>query len=196
MPNAFLDLVPGGRAHVRFESGYHSDHWLDLDPLFVDQTRVAAWIDQLAERIRPHDVTAVCGPLTGGAFLAQMVAANLGAEFYFTDREAPPNADGMFRVSYPLRPSLGALVRGHRVAIVDDVVSAASASRGTYTSLVAAGATPVVVGALLLVGQTARRHFEAVGVAVVAVDETEGALWTPDECPLCKAGVPIVDPTR
>jgi orotate phosphoribosyltransferase len=125
-----------------------------------------------------------------------MVAANLGAEFYFTDREAPPNADGMFRVSYPLRPSLGALVRGHRVAIVDDVVSAGSASRGTYTSLEAAGATPVVVGALLLVGQTARRHFEAVGVAVVAVDETEGALWTPDECPLCKAGVPIVDPTR
>ena len=99
----------------------------------------------------------------------------------------------MYRVTYPLRPSLAALVRGQRVAIVDDVVSAGSASRGTFASLVAAGAKPVVVGALLLVGQAARRHFEPLGVAVEAVSETEGTLWSPAECPLCAAGVPIVD---
>jgi orotate phosphoribosyltransferase len=188
-----LDVVPGSRGHFRFESGHHSDRWLDLDALFVDAGRVAPSIDELAARLRPHEVTAVCGPLTGGAFLAQAVATRLGAGFYFTDRTVPPNDDELYRVAYTLRPSLATLVRGQRVAIVDDVVSAGSASRGTFASLVAAGARPVVVGALLLIGRAARQHFEPLGVAVEAVSETDGALWRPGECPLCAAGVPIVD---
>jgi orotate phosphoribosyltransferase len=194
-PNDFLDVVPGASGHFRFESGHHSDRWLDLDALFAEPSVVSPWAARLAERLRQYDVAAVCGPLTGGAFLAQMVAERLGARFAFTDRVAPPNGGGMYRVDYPLRSSLARLVVGQRVAVVDDVVSAGSASRGTYTSLVAAGAMPVVVGALLLIGDAARRYFGDIGVAVEAVSETAGALWAPSECPLCAAGVPLVDRT-
>jgi orotate phosphoribosyltransferase len=194
-PNDFLGVVAGARGHFRFESGHHSDRWLDLDALFADASVVSPWVARLVERLRRYDVAAVCGPLTGGAFLGQMVAAQLGAHFVFTDRVVPPNADGIYRVEYPLRPSLARLVRGERVAIVDDVVSAGSASRATYASLAAAGATPVVVGALLLVGNAARRHFGEIGVAVEAVSETDGMLWLPADCPLCRSGVPLTDRT-
>ena len=194
-PNDFLDAVPGERGHFRFESGHHSDRWLDLDALFADASVIGPWADRLAEQLRRYDVSMVCGPLTGGAFLAQLVAARMGARFVFTDRVAPANADGMYRVRYPLRPSLARLVDGQRVAIVDDVVSAGSAIRGTHASLAAAGAKVVVVGALLLVGDAARHHFGEIGVAVEAVSEIEAALWLPMDCPLCKAGVPLVDRT-
>ena len=190
---SFLDLVPGGRGHFRMESGYHTDRWLDLDALFVDSARLAPWIDRLAERIARYDVGGVCGPLTGGAFLAQAIATRLGVAFAFTDRSAPPNDGGMYRVSYPLRPSLARVVRDQRMAIVDDVVSAGSASRGTLSSLVAAGAKPVVVGALLLQGNVAREYFANLDIAVEAVGEDDGALWLPDDCPLCRSGVPVVD---
>ena len=194
-PNDFRAIVPGARGHFRFESGYHSDRWLDLDALFAEASVVSPWADRLAERLRRHHVAAVCGPLTGGAFLAQMVARRLGARFLFTDRVVPPNAEEMYAVSYPLPSSLATLARGRRVAIVDDVVSAASASRATFGSLVAAGATPVALGALLLVGDAARRHFGEIGVPIEAVAEIDGLLWTPADCPLCKSGVPLVDRT-
>ena len=194
-PNDFLAIVPGARGHFRLESGHHSDRWLDLDALFADASVVSPWADRLAERLRRHAVAAVCGPFSGGAFLAQLVAARLGASFLFTDRVVPPNAEEMYAVSYPLRPSLAALARGRRVAIVDDVVSAGSASRATYATLVAAGASPVVVGALLLVGDAARHHFGEIGVAVEAVAESEGMWWAPADCPLCRSGVPLVDRT-
>jgi orotate phosphoribosyltransferase len=194
-PNDFLGVVPGARGHFVFESGHHSDRWLDLDALFADASVIGPWVAKLAERLARYDIAAVCGPLTGGAFLAQLVAARLGVPFAFTDRAVPPNADRMFGVEYPLRPSLARVVEGRRVAIVDDVVSAGSASRGTYASLAAAGATPVVVGALLVIGDAARRHFGDIGVAVEAVSGTDGTLWRPADCPLCRAGVPLVDRT-
>lgn len=190
-----LDIMPGASGHFRFESGHHSDRWLDLDALFVDAARLEPWIRDLAERVRRHDVAVVCGPLTGGAFLAQTVAAMIGAEFVFTDRVVPPSADGLYRVEYPLRPSLAAVVRGKRVAIVDDVMSAGSATRATHTSLLNAGATPVVGGALLIIGQAGRAYFEAQRLPVEAVAQTVGALWPPADCPLCAAGLPVTHPT-
>src|SRR5215211_4576182 len=83
---AFLELVAGRQGHFRLESGHHGGLWLDLDSLFCDPRRIAPFVAALAAAIRPYEVEAVCGPLLGGAFLAQLVAQALGAEFSFTER--------------------------------------------------------------------------------------------------------------
>ena len=49
--------------HFLLESGYHSDTWFDLDALFVDPAAIAPQVDALAELLRPHYVSAICGPL-------------------------------------------------------------------------------------------------------------------------------------
>ena len=94
--DALLALVSGRRGHFRLESGHHGGLWLDLDPLFAEPRRVAPFVDRLAAAVRPHAVDAVCGPLLGGAFLAQLVAHALDVAFYFTERVLPPRADGLF----------------------------------------------------------------------------------------------------
>ena len=76
---SLLALVPSRRGHFRMESGYHSALWLDLAPMFADSTRIAPFADALATALQSHRVDAVCGPLVGGAFLAQLVAQSLGA---------------------------------------------------------------------------------------------------------------------
>src|SRR5215218_407097 len=91
---AFLALVSGRRGHFRLESGHHGGLWLDLDPLFADPGRVDPFVAALADALRPYEVAAVCGPLLGGAFLAQLVARALGAEFCFTERVMPPAGEG------------------------------------------------------------------------------------------------------
>jgi orotate phosphoribosyltransferase len=189
-----LDSLPARRGHFLLESGYHTNLWLTLDGMFVDTRALAPLVSALADRLRPHAPTAVCGPMLGGAFLAQAVATVLGAKFYFTE-PAPPSADpGLFRAKYRLPAELLPRVAGERVAVVDDVISAGSSVRATVEALADAGASTVAVGALLVLGDAAEAHFAGQGVPVEAVGRSEFSLWKPDDCPLCRAGVPLEDP--
>ncbi|MDQ2977930.1 MAG: hypothetical protein M3R62_01830 [Acidobacteriota bacterium] len=133
----------------------------------------------------------MCGPLIGGAFLAQAIAAALDVEFAFTERVMPAVSDGLYPAVYRLPPAFAPRVRGLRIAIVDDVMSAGSAARGTYAELQAHGAKPVVIGALLVLGSAGEDFFARQSVAVEAVARRPYRLWTPAECPLCDSGVPL-----
>jgi len=191
----FLALVTSRRGHFRLESGHHGRLWMDLDGLFADPARVRPLVERLADAIRPHDVAVVCGPLTGGAFLAQMVAAILPVEFAFTERVAPAGGEGLYRMRYVLPRALRDRVRGRRVAIVDDVMSAGSAVGGTHAELQSHGAVTAVVGALLALGTEAADFFAQKDVPVTSVEGMPYDLWLPRECPLCAAGEPLEDVT-
>jgi orotate phosphoribosyltransferase len=189
-----LDALPARRGHFLLESGYHTDLWLTLDGMFVDTRALAPLVSALADRLRPHAPTAVCGPLLGGAFVAQAVATVLGISFYFTEPVAAPADPGLFRAQYRLPAELRRRIGGERVAVVDDVISAGSSVRATTEALASAGASVVAVGALLVLGDAAEAHFAGQGVPVEAVARSEFSLWKPDECPLCRAGTPLEDP--
>lgn len=192
---AFYDLVAGRRGHFLLESGLHASQWLDLDPLFADQRRIAPFVDELAIALRPHAVEMVCGALVGGAFLAQLLAPKLDAEFCFTQRVMDPDADGLFQARYRLPAAYAPRVIGKRIAIVDDVMSAGSALRGTFAELMQHGVRPVVAGALLVLGNKGTDFFAANGVWVVTSARDDFATWTPQECPLCASGTPLEQPS-
>ncbi|HEX8559102.1 MAG TPA: phosphoribosyltransferase family protein [Pyrinomonadaceae bacterium] len=189
----FLGLVEGRRGHFRLESGHHGRLWLDLDALFAEPRRVEPFVGALAAALRPYEVDAVCGPLLGGAFLAQLVAQALGAEFWFAERVTARRTEGLYGVSYRLPPALRARAGGRRVAVVDDVMSAGSSLRATHEELRARGAEMVVAGALLVLGSRGAQHFAGLGVPVEAVAREEYQTWEPAACPLCAAGAPLED---
>ena len=189
----FLGLVEGRRGHFRLESGHHGRLWFDLDALFAEPRRVEPFVGALAAALRPHGVEAVCGPLLGGAFLAQLVAHALGVEFWFTERADAPRAEVFYGASYRLPSAFHARVEGKRVAVVDDVMSAGSSLRATFEELQRHGAVPVVAGALLVLGARGADYFAARGVAVEAVARDEYQTWEPTACPLCAAGAPLED---
>ena len=188
---AFLDMVAGRRGHFLLESGHHSGLWFDLDPLFSVPRRIEPFVSALTEAIRAYDATAICGPLLGGAFLAQLVARELDLEFLYTERVTPPKVNDLYQARYCLSEALAERVREQRVAMVDDVMSAGSALRGTYAELQAHGAVPTVAGALLQLGSTGANYFAQCGVPVEAVVRDEYELWLPAACPLCAAGLPL-----
>ena len=187
---AFFQVVAGRSGHFRMESGYHSDRWLDLDVLFTEPRRVAPFVDQLVTQLRPLAVDAVCGPLLGGAFLAQWIARELEAEFWYT---APvrSTAEGLFTVRYALPSPLVRRASGRRVAIVDDVMSAGSSLRATHAELQARGAEPVAAGALLVLGTVGEQYFTERRLPVVAAARTAFNSWSPEDCPHCAAGVAL-----
>jgi len=189
----FFRIVTGRRGHFRLESGHHSQLWIDLDALFADPNAVDPLVEALSDALRRYAIDAVCGPLLGGAFLAQLVARRLNVEFAFTERGEAPPGNELYQVQYRLPAAFATRLRDKRIAIVDDVMSAGSALRGTYTALCAHGAVPVVAGALLVLGSSGLDFFASRGVPVEAVGREPYSLWTPGDCPLYHNGIALED---
>ncbi len=189
-----LRSIPARRGHFVLESGYHTDLWLSLDGLFLDPEALAPRIAALADLIRPYDASAICGPLLGGAFLAQALATHLDISFYYTQQMQAPSTGGLFAAEYRLPASLLRNAHRERFAVVDDVISAGSSVRATVAALQSIGAPTVVVGALMVLGSAAIEHFGSLDVPVVALGKEAFNLWTPAECRQCQAGVPLEDP--
>jgi orotate phosphoribosyltransferase len=180
-----LELLEAKRGHFVFESGHHGDLWLELDPLFLRPARLEPFAAGLGRQLAAHGIEAVCGPLTGGAFLAQAVATQRDLAFAWSERSGAG-----YRIPAALRDELA----GKQVAIVDDVVNAASASRATLAELRACGARTVAVGALLTLGTAPEAFAEQEGIALERLAALPNTLWDPSDCPMCAAGEPLERP--
>jgi orotate phosphoribosyltransferase len=143
--------------------------------------------------LRPHRIDTVCGPLTGGALLAQSIAIELGAEFAFAER-IETDRGGLYPVDYRLPSGLRSGIGGLRVAVVDDAISAGSAVRAALADLVSCGAIPVALGALMLIGPKAVSLATEMRLPLERLLELPNPVWTPAECPLCAAGRPLTNP--
>jgi orotate phosphoribosyltransferase len=190
MEEKLLELLSARRGHFVLESGHHGNLWLDLNALFLRPAKLLPFTHELARRLSAHRVEAVVGPLVGGAFVAETVAAELDLRFAFAERRV--GAEG---VTYAIPDAFHDHLRGRALAIVDDAINAGSATRAIFAALTALGAQPVAIGALLILGETALPFFAANGLAVESVARLANELWEPAACPLCAAGVPLSSPS-
>src|SRR6202022_1818083 len=190
---SLINLMASRSGHFRSEPGHHGDRWVEPDLLLQRPAALRPFAIALSQRLRRHDFEVVCGPLTGGAFLAQMVAEQCDVGFAFAERFAPPPSEALYQVRYRIPDALGEGLRGRSVAIVNDVTNAGSAVRGTYEDLVARGARPVAFGTLIALGAWSSSFANDHGLALEALESVGNNLWTPDECPLCAAGEPPED---
>ncbi|WP_395679838.1 phosphoribosyltransferase family protein [Inquilinus sp.] len=186
---ALRQAVSATRGHFLYESGHHGDLWLDLDSLFLDAARMRGWAVALAGRAVALNVEVVCGPLTGGAFLAQSIAAEFECDFVHAERRVDSGA-----VRYRIPPSLAATLTGRRVLVVDDAINAGSAVGLTLAELRRHGAVPAGIACLLTLGEAAGRIAAAERVTLLVLAALQRGMWLPRDCPLCAAGTPLASP--
>jgi orotate phosphoribosyltransferase len=191
MLNAITPLLRARRGHFKMESGYHSGTWFELGSLFDDLATVRPFVAELARRLSSHRPDAVCGPVTGGAKLAEMIATELGIDALVAERFETPGATGLFPVSYRIAEAQRSKARARRIAIVDDAISAGSAVRGTHADLISCGALPIALGALAVFGEAAAQFAARTGLALEGIKRMPFEMWRPAECPLCKDGVAL-----
>ena len=191
MQDDLLKLLSGRRGHFRMESGYHSELWFELDRLFAQPERLQPFVVELAARLARCTPDAVCGPMSGGAKLAELIAAEIGVDCLNAVRHQPANSDGLFQIKYELPIDQREKVRGKRVAIVDDAICAGSAVRGTHEDLVRCGAQPVALGALFVFGHAIQSFAGEHNLALECVAALAFGMWKPEACPLCRGGVAL-----
>jgi orotate phosphoribosyltransferase len=187
------DLAHPRRGHFDLGTGYHGDLWLDLDALFLRPALLRPHVRCLADRLQRHQVDAVCGPMEGGAFLAQALADRLGTAFLAAHR-APSTRPGE-ATAYRL-PRVRDGIGGWRVAIADDAVNAGTAVRACSAQLRERGAVPVAIAALLSLGPASETVAAAMSVPFYAARTLHSQAWPADKCPLCAGGTPLTDPSR
>jgi orotate phosphoribosyltransferase len=191
MEENFLSCVSGRQGHFQLESGHHGDLWLQLETLCLHSRELRPLVAQLAEKLSQYKVEVVCGPLVEGAFVALLVSLELGCDFVYAERFASATREGLYPVEYRVPRALQQAVRGKRVAIVNDVISAGSAVRGTFFDLQAIGADVVAIGALLALGEAIFEFAKEHTLALELLKQMPNNLWIPSECPLCAAGKPL-----
>jgi orotate phosphoribosyltransferase len=191
MKEHLLSLVRGRQGHFLLESGHHGDLWYQLETLCLHSRDIQPFAGRLAAQLAPYEVEVVCGPLVEGAFVALLVSLELGCEFAYAERFADTKREGVFPVEYRLPKTLQPAVKGKRVAIVNDVINAGSAVRGTFFDLQELGSVVVAIGALLALGNAIGKFAAEHHVALKLLEQMPNNLWTPSECPLCAAGKPL-----
>src|SRR5207244_3926568 len=108
------------------------DTWLELESLLAEPQRLARLAARLAERLAAYRADVVCGPLEGGAFLAQCVAQQLGARFTYARRQT----DGALGAVPRYRLARGIALAGRSAIVVDDAINVGSAASACVAELV------------------------------------------------------------
>lgn len=187
--NSILELFErtGGylRGHFLLTSGLHSPEYLQCAVVLQYPEQAARLGANLAEALAlavgPRRVSLVASPALGGIVIGHEVARALGARAVFTERDA---AGAMtLRRGFRVEP-------GEAAVVIEDVVTTGGSTREVIQVLRAAGAEVLAAGSII--DRSAGKA--DVSVPRVALATLDVVTYRPEECPLCRAGIPLLKP--
>lgn len=174
------------KGHFRLTSGLHSSEYLQ-SALVLQHPELAERLGRELAQSMPKGQL-VASPALGGLIIGHEVARAMGARFLFTERD-PAGPAGKGSAEMVLRRGFS-LTPGETAVVVEDVVTTGGSTREVIELLQAAGVQVVGVGSVI--DRSGGRV--DLGVPRVALATLDAIAWTPEECPLCKRGLPVVKP--
>ena len=164
--------------HFKLTSGLHSGHYLQC-ALMLRFPKFAAYAgEKLAERLAPFKPDFILSPALGGLIIGHEVARALDIPFIFCERQE----GNMVLRRFP--------VPSGRFALVEDVVTTGKSSRETAQILVDSGAEWVASGSVI----DRRPSCGDDGWELHSLWKLAFPVYEPDDCPLCREGMPLVKP--
>ena len=164
--------------HFLLSSGRHSNRYCQCAKLLQYPDRAAKVLAVVVEKLKETPVDIVVGPAMGGIIVAYELGRQLGVPAIFTERE-----DGkmVLRRGFEIQP-------GQRVLITEDVVTTGKSSLETIEALKQYGAEVVGIACI------ANRSTGSIGYPIFDAIKLDIESWEPENCPLCKEGIPYVKP--
>ena len=168
------------KGHFLLASGLHS-------PLYWEKFRVLQFpqyttqlCQMIADHFRKQDVQVVAGPTTGGIILAYEVARQLGVRGIFAEKEG---SERTFRRGFTIDP-------GERVLIVDDILTTGSSIREVITAVAKLNGKLIGIGVLV----DRSEQEPDFGAPLFSCLRSITPTYTPQDCPLCAAKIPLIKP--
>ncbi len=166
--------------HFRLTSGLHSNRYIQCAQVLKYPDLSAELGKELAENFRELDVELVVGPAIGGIIVAQDVGRALGVPAIFTERE---QGKMTLRRGFEIKA-------GTRIVVVEDVITTGGSTKEVIDLVKEHGGVVVGVGSLV------DRHSGDLdfGVSFRPLLKLSIETYSPDDCPLCQKGLPVVKP--
>lgn len=166
--------------HFKLTSGRHSNLYIEKIRLLQNPLLAKTLCSRLADLITDLDIDCVVGPAYGGIALAFEVASILDKSFVFSQRK-----DGQMTIRS------GFDLSGIKKAVViEDIVTTGGSVKEVIQCLRDREIEVSMVGALV------DRSGGTVdfGVPFVSLLQLDIPTFDPEDCPLCKSGIPITKP--
>jgi orotate phosphoribosyltransferase len=177
-------------SHLVYTSGRHGSVYINKDAMYPHTDAVAELCERVALRFSVRGIEVVAAPAIGGVILSQWVASSLtfidhhDVEVLAVYAEKEPDGSFAFRRGYDR------LLAGRKVLVVEDVLTTGGSLRAVIEAVRRCGGTIAGVAALVnRGGVTAEQLGSPVPLLALATIELES--YPEEDCPLCRAGVPI-----
>jgi orotate phosphoribosyltransferase len=167
--------------HFRLSSGLHSPGYMQSALVLQHPADAAALGSGIAAHVKGVNSTVVLSPALGGLIIGHEVARALDVRAIFAERAGGTTLS--LRRGFTLSPR-------DRVLVVEDVFTTGKSTRETMEVAREAGAE--VVGAAAIVDRSGGTI--DFGVPSHALVNLSVPMYTPEECPLCAHGIPVVKP--
>ncbi len=167
--------------HFLLTSGLHSPVYWEKFRILEHPEYTQALCALIADQFKCRNIETVAGPTTGGIILAYEVAKQLGVRCVFAEKEE--SGKRAFRRGFVLKP-------GERVLIVDDILTTGKSVQEVIDALKEKQAQ--IAGIAVLVDRS--EHDLNLGYPLYATLRSVTPAYTPEDCPLCKNGVPLIKP--
>ena len=164
--------------HFLLTSGLHSPRYVEKFNVLQKPVYTEKLCRAMAEKFKDANIETVVGPVTGGILLAHETGKALGTRAIFTERE---NGKMTFRRGFTLH-------EGERVLIVEDIVTTGGSIREVIDVVKEHGGIPVAVSMLVDRSGGKATFGDVPSTALLHMDVQT---YKPEECPLCKAGIPM-----
>lgn len=170
------------KGHFKLTSGVHSDTYIQCAQVMQHPEFMHNLCSELGKKFRGDDVDVIVGPAIGGIIMAHVMARVLGpwVRAIFTERE---NGKMTLRRSFKIN-------QGEKVLVVEDVTTTGSSVREVMDIVKSRQGKVVGVG-VLIDRSGGKVDF---GIKTEKLLTVDIKTYLPEECPLCKKGIPVAKP--
>ncbi len=182
MSNEVLELLESAegvlKGHFCLTSGLHSDIYFQCAKLYQYPEIVEKIGKKIAEQLKDVEFETVVAPAIGALIIGYETAKQTGKRNLFVERK-----DGVMQLrrGYTLK-------KGEKVVIMEDVITTAKTIYETIEALKEFEVEVVAVGCIV------DRTCGKTGLNIKSLLQIEPVTYEPDNCPLCKEGLPLVKP--
>jgi len=174
------------RGHFRLTSGLHSGEYLQCAKVLAHPNYAERLGSELARKLEPllagERISAVVSPAIGGIVIGHEVARALHTLALFAERDSASN-EMTLRRGFELSP-------GESVVVIEDVITTGGSTKDVIRVVEQAGARAVAAGSII---DRSNGRVD-LGIPRAALETLDPVAYAPEECPLCREGLPVVKP--
>lgn len=172
--NALLD------GHFLLTSGRHSNQYFQCAQVLQYPHHTESICAAIAHHFKDYEIDVVISPAIGGVIVGQEVARQLGKKSIFAERE-----DKVLTLRRGFH-----IEKGKKYLVCEDVVTTGGSVFEVIEIVKNGGGEVVGVGTIV----DRSNNKVQFGVPQISALQLEAVSYAPDECPLCKEGIPFIKP--